>query len=135
VPALYGIDTRQLTRKIRSNGTMKAYIKFDHNNEIEVEVAHDDDNDDEKESVISEEDEKFEKNCFKDPNESNLVARVSNQNVRVFGRGNKVKILAVDCGMKHNIIRMLVNRSAEVFYIYIYISSFFFFGFWFYLHL
>ncbi len=33
---------------------------------------------------------------------------------RVFGKGNAVKVLAVDCGIKYNIIRHLVRRGAEV---------------------
>ncbi|RXM30006.1 Carbamoyl-phosphate synthase [ammonia], mitochondrial [Acipenser ruthenus] len=34
--------------------------------------------------------------------------------VKVFGKGNPVKVVAVDCGIKHNIIRLLVKRGAEV---------------------
>ena len=41
---------------------------------------------------------------FVDINEENLVAKVSNPEVRVFGKGNSIRVLAVDCGMKHNII-------------------------------
>lgn len=44
----------------------------------------------------------------------NLVDEVSGKTVRVFGQGNPVKVLAVDCGMKHNMIRELVSRGAEV---------------------
>lgn len=51
---------------------------------------------------------------FIDPNEANLVARVSQSDVRVYGKGNPVKVLAVDCGIKSNIIRQLVKRDAEV---------------------
>ncbi|KAG5851723.1 hypothetical protein ANANG_G00054780, partial [Anguilla anguilla] len=32
----------------------------------------------------------------------------------VFGEGNPIKVVAVDCGIKHNIIRLLVKRGAEV---------------------
>jgi carbamoyl-phosphate synthase (ammonia) len=51
---------------------------------------------------------------FIDPNAKNLVAEVSNPEVRVFGKGNAIRVLAVDCGMKNNIIRCLVKRGAEV---------------------
>ena len=51
---------------------------------------------------------------FIDPNARNLVAEVSVPETRVFGKGNDVKVLAVDCGIKNNIIRMLVNKGAEV---------------------
>lgn len=49
-------------------------------------------------------------NGFVDTNSKHLVAEVSNPNVRVFGKGNGVKVLAVDCGIKNNIIRMLVQK-------------------------
>ena len=38
--------------------------------------------------------------CFKEP--------------KLFGQGNKLKILCLDCGIKENIIRNLVKRGAEV---------------------
>ena len=44
----------------------------------------------------------------------NLVAGVSVSSPRVFGPGNVVKVLAVDCGIKSNIIRCLVSKGAEV---------------------
>jgi carbamoyl-phosphate synthase (ammonia) len=42
------------------------------------------------------------------------VAEVSRQGTKIYGKGNPVRVLAVDCGMKHNMIRMLVERGAEV---------------------
>ena len=32
----------------------------------------------------------------------------------MFGRGNKTKIVCIDCGVKENIIRNLVKRGGEV---------------------
>uniref|UniRef100_A0A3Q3JIF1 Carbamoyl-phosphate synthase small subunit N-terminal domain-containing protein n=1 Tax=Monopterus albus TaxID=43700 RepID=A0A3Q3JIF1_MONAL len=34
--------------------------------------------------------------------------------IKVFGKGNPIKVVATDCGIKHNIIRLLVKRGAEV---------------------
>lgn len=48
---------------------------------------------------------------FDDPNTRNLVAEVSTKEIRVFGEGNPHKIIAVDCGIKHHIIRSFVNVS------------------------
>jgi len=31
------------------------------------------------------------------------------QEMKVFGKGNPIKVVAVDCGIKHNIIRLLVK--------------------------
>jgi carbamoylphosphate synthase small subunit len=48
------------------------------------------------------------------PNMRNLVAEVSTRDVKVYGKGNPMKILAVDCGVKANIIRQLCDRGAEL---------------------
>lgn len=85
IPAIHGIDTRLLTKKIRSHGSMLGKIEFE-----------------------------GQKTELKDPNKRNLVAEVSTKEVKYFGKGNPYKVLAVDCGIKTNIIRMLVERGAEV---------------------
>ncbi|KAK2526140.1 Cps1 [Columba guinea] len=51
---------------------------------------------------------------FVDPNKQNLIAEVSTKEVKVYGRGNPIRVVAVDCGLKHNVIRLLVKRGAEV---------------------
>jgi carbamoyl-phosphate synthase (ammonia) len=86
IPAIHGIDTRMLTKKIRASGAMLGKIEFEHKPKLEQA----------------------------DPNKRNLVAEVSTKEVKVYGKGNSVKVLAVDCGMKYNIIRELVERGAEV---------------------
>uniref|UniRef100_A0A803WEH9 carbamoyl-phosphate synthase (ammonia) n=1 Tax=Ficedula albicollis TaxID=59894 RepID=A0A803WEH9_FICAL len=85
VPALYGIDTRMLSKLIRDKGTVLGKIEFD-GQPVE----------------------------FSDPNEQNLIAEVSTKEVKIYGRGNPIKVVAVDCGLKHNVIRLLVKRGAEV---------------------
>lgn len=86
IPAIHGIDTRLLTKKIRSKGAMLGKIEFQNHPKLELE----------------------------DPNHRNLVDEVSTKEVKIFGKGNPYKIIAVDCGIKSNIIRMLVSRGAEV---------------------
>ncbi|XP_041343663.1 carbamoyl-phosphate synthase [ammonia], mitochondrial [Pyrgilauda ruficollis] len=85
VPALYGIDTRMLSKVIRDKGTVLGKIEFE-GQPVE----------------------------FVDPNKQNLIAEVSTKEVKIYGRGNPIKVVAVDCGLKHNIIRLLVKRGAEV---------------------
>ncbi|XP_075960179.1 carbamoyl-phosphate synthase [ammonia], mitochondrial [Anarhichas minor] len=85
VPALFGIDTRMLTKIIRDKGTALGKIEFDGQ---PVEIF--------------------------DPNQKNLMEEVSTKEIKVFGKGNPIKVVAVDCGIKHNIIRLLVKRGAEV---------------------
>lgn len=84
IPALYDIDTRALTKHIREKGSMLGKIVF--------------------------EDEPIE---FYDPNEDNLVAQVSISEKRTYGNG-KNKIMLVDCGVKTNIIRCLLNLDTTI---------------------
>lgn len=51
---------------------------------------------------------------FLDPNTENIVKRVSNPISKVFNAGAPIKVMAVDCGIKYNIIRQLCNKGAEV---------------------
>lgn len=85
VPGIYGIDTRELTKILREKGSMKGKIVFDNENEIE----------------------------FTDPNLVNQVARVSCTEVITYGTGKK-RVILVDCGVKHNIIRCLLKRDVTV---------------------
>ncbi len=84
IPALTGIDTRTLTRKLREAGTMLGKIEF--------------------------EDQPVD---FYDPNKENLVARVSTRKIRYYGEGNHTIVL-VDCGEKENILRHLLQRNVRV---------------------
>lgn len=48
-----------------------------------------------------------------DPNLVNQVAKVSTQSIKTFGSGD-VHILAIDCGIKYNIIRSLVSAGIKL---------------------
>lgn len=50
---------------------------------------------------------------FYDPNKENLVARASCKTREVYGNGEH-KVVLVDCGVKNNIIRCLLDRNATV---------------------
>ncbi|MGC9343094.1 MAG: glutamine-hydrolyzing carbamoyl-phosphate synthase small subunit [Bacteroidales bacterium] len=50
---------------------------------------------------------------FYDPNQDNLVSMVCTNEKQVYGNG-KYKILLVDCGVKYNIIRYLLERDTTV---------------------
>jgi carbamoyl-phosphate synthase small subunit len=50
---------------------------------------------------------------FYDPNRENLVAIASCTNKEVYGNG-KHKVVLIDCGVKNNIIRCLLNRNSTV---------------------
>jgi carbamoylphosphate synthase small subunit len=89
VPGIAGVDTRLLTKRIRDKGALLGKIIYDGGSPIATGPFH-------------------------DPNKRNLVAEVSRATPRVFGAGGKIKVLAVDCGIKYNMIRMLVERGCEV---------------------
>jgi len=84
VIGLYGIDTRQLTKKLRQRGSMLGKI-----------ISDGQDRD------------------FYDPNRENLVQLVSVKEPLVYGNGKK-KVVLIDCGGKFNIIRSLVGRGVQV---------------------
>ncbi len=84
ITALYNIDTRMLTKKLREKGTQLGKIIFNN-----------------------------EKLKFEDPNKRNLVAEVSSDEVIEYKKGKK-KVAVVDCGVKNNVIRAFLNRDITV---------------------
>lgn len=84
VVGLYGVDTRQLTKKLRQRGSTLGKI------------------------VTSGQDQEFY-----DPNRDNLVQLVSVKEPLTYGNGSK-KVVLIDCGGKFNIIRSLVGRGVQV---------------------
>jgi carbamoyl-phosphate synthase small subunit len=84
VPAIYDIDTRALTKMLRTKGCMLGKIEFD--------------------------DDKIE---FYDPNLENLVSMVSTREKKIYGNG-KYRIMLVDCGVKTNIIRYLLKLDTTI---------------------
>lgn len=50
---------------------------------------------------------------FFDPNETHLVKKVSNPGKELYGSGKK-KIIALDCGMKENILRCLMQFPVQI---------------------
>src|SRR3989339_1547621 len=85
IPAIYGIDTRKLTKLLREKGAMLGKIVFD------------------------------EDIGFYDPNIVDVVKEVTIKEPIIYNEndGNK-KIVVVDCGIKNNIIRNLIKRNLTV---------------------
>ena len=84
VPALTGIDTRQLTKILREKGTMLGKIIFDKDISIE------------------------------DPNAQDIVQQVSIKQPIVYNGKNTKRIVVIDCGIKHNILRNLIKRDVTI---------------------
>lgn len=84
IPALYGIDTRRMTKRLRESGAVLGKIEFD-----------------------------GQPVAFDDPNKRNLVALVSIREIRSYGPtdGSVPHIIAFDCGMKLNIVRHFIYHQ------------------------
>jgi carbamoyl-phosphate synthase small subunit len=112
VPAIYGIDTRQITKIIRERGVMLGRIAVEEMENGKLKIENEKwktENQEQNNSQFS----ILNSQLFEDPNKRNLVAEVSCKAVERYGNGD-VKIVLVDCGCKYNIIRCLVNRGATV---------------------
>lgn len=92
IPGIYGVDTRKLTGSIRDNGTMRAIIT---NADVSTEEAL----------------EKI-KNT---PSEHNAVEKISCKK-RWYSRTTNAlyNVIAVDCGIKLNIVQQLNARGCNV---------------------
>lgn len=84
IPGICGVDTRALTKRLRTRGCMLGKI-----------VAGDQDV------------------PWDDPNQRNVVAEVSTPE-RIIYRGGSRRVIVVDLGCKHNIMRSLLSRGLTV---------------------
>jgi carbamoyl-phosphate synthase small subunit len=84
IPGIYGLDTRMITKILREKGSMLGKVIF----------------------------EDMEPDWY-DPNLVNLVEEVSIKEKVSYGEG-KHRILLIDCGVKYNIIRYLLERDTTV---------------------
>lgn len=92
IPAITGVDTRALTKKLREHGVMLGRLVTEGTDVTEVKIE--------------------------DPNKNNLVAEVSCTEVRTYEPETKnekpLTVIAYDCGMKRNILRSLLKRGITV---------------------
>ena len=106
VPGISGIDTRALTRMIREEGVMPGEIVIEGDFSTPLEMTT---------SCHSE--EALGSFCHSEEaaggRRENLVSIVSCKEVLHYGKGPK-RVVLVDCGVKHNILRCLVERDIEV---------------------
>lgn len=86
IPGIWGVDTRRLTQVLRENGSMLGRLLQENG------MAPD----------------------FEDPNTANLVAAASCSRVIRYREGAGKKVVLVDCGVKHHIIRCLLKTGVEV---------------------
>ncbi len=84
IPGISDVDTRRITKLLREKGSMLGKVVFAENKPESY-----------------------------DPNLENLVAQVSVDEKKIYGKG-KYRILVLDCGVKYNIIRYLLERDTTV---------------------
>ena len=87
VPGITGIDTRELTKVLREHGVMMGQIIFDDDPTNIPQAQY--------EGV-------------------NFVDRVSCKEIICYNEGAGKRVVLVDCGVKANIIRNLIERGLEV---------------------
>jgi len=85
IPLLTGVDTRGITKLLRSSGTLLGMLT----------------------------DEKTNTLHFEDPNQDNLVSQVSPKSQEIIGKGKK-RIIAVDCGMKESMMKELLRNELQI---------------------
>jgi len=85
IPAITGIDTRALTKRLREKGTMLGSLRFEGHDAVEME----------------------------NPFVRDLVSTVTVREPKLYGAGDQ-RIALIDCGTKLNILRSLVSRGVEV---------------------
>lgn len=95
IPGIYGVDTRALTRHIRSVGDMRAVLVHDAHKFTDEELV-----------------EMARRAPL--PGERDVVDFVAADGIETVGAQTGPHIVVVDCGVKRNIVRSLVQRGARV---------------------
>ncbi|KAJ5479997.1 hypothetical protein N7530_005506 [Penicillium desertorum] len=114
IPAMHGVDTRALTKRLRQTGSMLGRMLLQKSGST-PDVAG---------AAGADWKSYFEETEWVDPNTKNLVAEVSIREPRLFTppadvalkhpSGRAVRVLCLDVGMKYNQLRCLLARGVEV---------------------
>nr|AAD09129.1 PyrABCN [Aspergillus nidulans] len=114
VPAIHGVDTRALTKRIRQKGSMLGRLLLHKADVAETDAA------------LAQDTWKssFEQIDWVDPNTKNLVSEVSIREPKLFSppenvalkhpSSRPIRVLCLDVGLKFNQLRCLVARGVEV---------------------
>ncbi len=97
IPGIYGIDTRRLTKKLRTHGVMLGILQ--------VCEAGEEPNID---ALLK------ETKSISDPNLTDLVKEVTVKQPVHYDIEGKQKVVLIDCGAKNSIIRNLLKRGINV---------------------
>ncbi len=95
IPGIAGIDTRALTKKLRTHGVMLGILSM---GEETINLR-----------LLAE-----EAQTIPDPNSRDLVSEVTTRRIKIYNRDAKPVIVLIDCGVKESIIRCLLRRNISV---------------------
>jgi len=98
VPGIHGVDTRALTIRLRKKGSMVGKIVQDSKTKIK--------------DILK--DIKAFDYANTDIVKDYAEVEYKNRDRIVHGKGNKYKVVAIDCGIKHSIVREMVKRDMEI---------------------
>jgi len=97
IPGIESVDTRALTKKIRTQGVMlgilEVYFDGEERNLNEL---------------------KREAQSIEDPTGRDLVGEVCTNEIKRYPSGEDCQVVLIDCGVKNSIIRNLTNRGVTV---------------------
>ncbi|KAK4146837.1 uncharacterized protein C8A04DRAFT_25414 [Dichotomopilus funicola] len=120
VPAIYGVDTRALTKRIREKGSMLGRMLLEKKGLSDGDSSEGD----ALPGVLGDWQSRFETVDWVNPNEKNLVAEVSLKAPKLYKppaakalnhpSGRPLRILCLDVGMKYNQLRCFLKRGVEV---------------------
>ncbi|MCW4009882.1 MAG: glutamine-hydrolyzing carbamoyl-phosphate synthase small subunit [Candidatus Bathyarchaeota archaeon] len=97
IPGISGVDTRRLTKTLRTHGVMLGIIKVcEEDEELNLD------------SLVQ------EAKSIPDPNLTDLVAEVSVKEPVQYKVDGKRTVVLIDCGVKNSIIRNLLKRCINV---------------------
>ncbi|KAK0735784.1 hypothetical protein B0T21DRAFT_290282 [Apiosordaria backusii] len=115
IPAMYGVDTRALTKRIREEGSMLGRMLLQNDSLTDLKALN---------KAGQDWRPYFEQIEWFDPNKKNLVAEVSIKEPKLYSppsasalkhsTGRPIRILCLDVGMKYNQLRCFLNRGVEV---------------------
>jgi carbamoyl-phosphate synthase small subunit len=97
IPGLYGIDTRELTKKLRARGVMLGILKtYEKDENVDIDGLK----------------EEFKK--IENPNDKNLVEDVSTNKPIFYENENSPSVVVIDCGVKFGILRCLLQKNLNI---------------------
>jgi len=95
IPGIAGLDTRALTKKLRTRGVMLGILET-YFTKVDLGAL------------------RREARMIPDPNKRHLAGEMTVKRVKVYNREAAKTVVLIDCGMKRNILQNLLRRNVKV---------------------